>query len=174
MSFQLTGATLSWSMLWRSRVHNAMVIPQLTRLKTGSGIYSTTTSYFDPDHCCDRRVVLSRCAYALFQVDIDNRSHEFSIDRSHIVVVDVGDIFYNHIIFRSRSLLRPKGSPSCIILCIIRMLLMFYLDVLTRFSKSTLTIEVMSFQLTGATLSWSMLKEWKKGKQAKESKKYCI
>jgi hypothetical protein len=38
--------------------HNAMVIPQLTRLTTGSGIYSTTTSYFDPDHCCDRRIRL--------------------------------------------------------------------------------------------------------------------
>jgi hypothetical protein len=38
--------------------HNAMVIPQLTRLTTGSGIYSRTTSYFDPDHCCDRRVRL--------------------------------------------------------------------------------------------------------------------
>lgn len=35
-----------------------MVIPQLTRLTTGSGIYSTTTSYFDPDHCCDRSVRL--------------------------------------------------------------------------------------------------------------------
>ena len=29
----------------------------------------------------------------------------------------LSDIFYNYIIFRSRSLLRPKGSPSCIILC---------------------------------------------------------
>ena len=35
-----------------------MVIPQLIRLTIGSGIYSTTISYFDPDYYCDRSIRL--------------------------------------------------------------------------------------------------------------------